>query len=205
MKQEDLAEFGVSREAAERLRDYIVLLLRWNARINLTSERDEATIWQRHVLDSLQLTPLVPPIEGPLVDLGSGAGFPGLMLALTTGRETHLVESDRRKSAFLIEAARVLGLNRVKIHTTRIEAATLPQASILTARALAPLPALLSHAYRILAPTGVAIFPKGRTAEQELTDAAAAWIMRTERFPSRTDATATILRLSEIRPAGSHA
>jgi 16S rRNA G527 N7-methylase RsmG len=127
------------------------------------------------------------------------------LLALTTGRETHLVEADRRKSAFLIEAARILGLHHVKIHPTRIEAATLPQAAILTARALAPLTALLPHAHRILAPAGFAIFPKGRTALQELTDAAGAWIMRTERIPSRTDPAATILRLSEIRPAGSHA
>ncbi|MFC7476198.1 16S rRNA (guanine(527)-N(7))-methyltransferase RsmG [Dankookia sp. GCM10030260] len=202
MKPDDV---DVPRETEGQLREFVTLLLRWNARINLISERDEASIWQRHVLDSLQLTPLIPAGEGPLVDLGSGAGFPGLILALTTGRETHLVESDRRKSVFLIEAARVLGLPHVKIHPIRIEAATLPQASILTARALAPLTALLPHAHRILAPGGVAIFPKGRTAAQELTDATDAWIMRTERFPSRTAPDATILRLSEIRPAGSHA
>lgn len=195
----------VPRETEGRLREFVALLLRWNARINLTAERDEATIWRRHVLDSLQLAPLVPRTEGALVDLGSGAGFPGLMLALTTGRETHLVEADRRKSAFLIEAARVLALSCVRIHPTRIEAATLPPAAILTARALAPLTALLPHAHRILAPGGVALFPKGRTAEQELTDAGAAWIMHIERFTSRTDPAATILRLSEIHPAGSHA
>ncbi len=205
MKQPDLAALGVPRETEAALRDFVALLLRWNARINLTAERDEATIWQRHVLDSLQLTPLVPAMEGPLVDLGSGAGFPGLMLALATGRETHLVESDRRKSAFLIEAARVLNLPHVKVHPTRIEAATLPPAAILTARALAPLADLLPHAHRILAPGGTALFPKGRTAEQELTDAARGWIMHVERFPSRTEPSATILRLSEIRPAGSNA
>jgi 16S rRNA (guanine(527)-N(7))-methyltransferase RsmG len=205
VKQPDLAAFGVSRETEDRLREFVALLIRWNARINLTAERDEAGIWQRHVLDSLQITHLVPPAAGPLVDLGSGAGFPGLMLALATGRETHLVEADRRKSAFLIEAARVLDLPRVKVHPTRIEAATLPSASVLSARALAPLPQLLAHAHRILAPGGTALFPKGRTAGQELTEAARAWIMRVEQFPSRTDPAATILRLSEIRPAGSHA
>ncbi|MCB4823340.1 16S rRNA (guanine(527)-N(7))-methyltransferase RsmG [Roseicella aerolata] len=204
MKPSDL-NLGVPRETEAALRDFVALLLRWNARINLTAERDEAAIWQRHVVDSLQLAPLVPAMEGPLVDLGSGAGFPGLMLALTTGRETHLVESDRRKSAFLIEAARVLNLPRMKVHPTRIEAATLPPAAILTARALAPLADLLPHAHRILAPGGTALFPKGRTAEQELTDAARGWIMHIERFASRTEPSATILRLSEIRPAGFHA
>ena len=205
MKQSDLAEFGVPRETEAKLREFVALLVRWNARINLTAERDEAAIWQRHVLDCVQLTPLLPPIEGPLVDLGSGAGFPGLILALASQRETHLVESDRRKSAFLIEAARVLGLARVTIHPTRIDATSLPPAAVLTARALARLVDLLGHAHRLLAPGGVALFPKGRNAAQELTDASAAWIMRVERFPSRTDSAATILRLSEIHPAGSHA
>lgn len=205
MKRPDLSEFGVSRETQDRLADFVGLLLRWNARINLTAERDEAALWQRHVLDSLQLGPLVPPGDGPIVDLGSGAGFPGLMLALASGRETHLVESDRRKSAFLIEAARMLGLPRVRVHPIRIEAAALPRAAVVSARALAPLSDLLTHANRILAPGGVALFPKGRTAEQELTDAARAWIMRVERFPSRTDPAATILRISEIRPDGAPA
>ena len=205
MKQADPAELGVPRETETRLRAFVALLLRWNARINLTAERDEATIWQRHVLDSLQLSPLLPASAGPLVDLGSGAGFPGLMLALVSGRETHLVESDRRKCAFLIEAARVLELPRVVIHAARIDATALPPAAVITARALAPLANLLGYAHRILAPGGVAIFPKGRSAAQELTDASAAWIMRVERFPSRTDPSATILRLSEIHPAGSHA
>ena len=202
MKHEVL---DVPRETREKLEAFVALLLRWNVRINLTAEREDAAIWQRHVLDSLQLVPLIPNIPGPLVDLGSGAGFPGLMLALTTGRETHLVESDRRKSAFLIEAGRVLDLHRLTVHTSRIDAARLPQTAILTARALAPLPDLLAHAFRILAPHGVALFPKGRTAAQELTDASAHWHMSVERFASRTDPSATILRLSEIRPAASHA
>lgn len=205
MKQPELIRFGVPRETEAQLRDYVALLMRWNSRINLTAERDETTIWRRHVLDSMQIAPLIPPSLGPLVDIGSGAGFPGLMLAVANQRETHLVELDRRKAAFLIEAARVLGLSHVTIHPTRIENATLPPAAIVTARALARLPTLIMHAYRILAQGGVAIFPKGRTAAQELTDASSAWIMHVERFQSRTDPAATILRLSEIHPAGFHA
>jgi 16S rRNA G527 N7-methylase RsmG len=140
-----------------------------------------------------------------LVDLGSGAGFPGMVLALLSGRDTHLVESDRRKCAFLQEAARLLGLTGVTIHPSRIDAARLPLAAIVSARALAPLPALLGHAHRILAPGGIALFPKGRTATEELTAAAADWTMRIERFPSRTDPDSTILRLSEIRPVSAQA
>lgn len=205
VKQLGLEDVGVPRGTESLLREYLTLLSRWNARINLTAERDDAAIWQRHILDSLQLTPLLPQGAAPLVDLGSGAGFPGLILALVTERETHLVESDRRKAAFLMEAGRTLRLPQVTVHPSRIEATTLPPAAVLTARALAPLPTLLAHAHRILAPDGVALFPKGRTVEQELTEAARAWIMRVERFPSRTDPSSTILRLSEIRPAGAPA
>lgn len=205
MKQ--LAELlpGVSRETETRLQDYLALLQRWNTRINLVARADAETLWVRHILDSAQLAPLMPGKPGPLVDLGSGAGFPGLVLALLSGREAHLVESDRRKCAFLQEAARTLGLPRTRIHPQRIEAATLPAATVLTARALAPLPDLLGYAHQILAPDGVALFPKGRTATEELTAAAPHWTMQVERFPSRTDPDSTILRLSEISPVSAQA
>ncbi len=196
------AALGVSRETEARLQDYVTLLLRWNARINLVAESTLDAVWQRHILDSLQLLPLLPNLPGSITDLGSGAGFPGLVLALASGRETHLVESDRRKCAFLIEAARTLGLTRAHIHPHRIEAAGPPPAAVVTARALATLPVLLSHTLRLLAPGGVALFPKGRSVDEELTAAAPHWTMRVERFPSHTDSAAAILRLSEIRPAG---
>ena len=202
MKHEDL---GVSRETAERLEGFVALLHRWNGAINLVAERELANVWQRHIADSLQLAPLLPPADGALVDLGSGGGFPGLVLAVATGREAHLVEADRRKATFLMEAGRVLGLTRVHVHAVRIEAAQLPAATILTARALAPLSILLGYAYRILAPSGIAVFPKGRTAAEELTAATRDWTMRVEQFPSRTDSSATIFRISEIHPVGDHA
>ncbi|MFN9999737.1 MAG: 16S rRNA (guanine(527)-N(7))-methyltransferase RsmG, partial [bacterium] len=100
----------------------------------MVANAPEDVQWQRHVLDCLQLAPLTavaPP--GPIIDLGSGAGLPGLVLAIATGRETHLVESDRRKAAFLIDAAAQLGFPQVRIHAARIDAASLPSAAILTA------------------------------------------------------------------------
>lgn len=201
MKQHDLPSLDVPRETEARLREYLRLLLAWNARINLIAALPEEEAWHRHILDSWQMLPLLPP--GPLADIGSGGGLPGLVIAIGRGEETHLVESDRRKCAFLMEAARTLGLAHVRVHPARIEAARLPKMQVLTARALAPLENLLGHAARILAPGGVAVFLKGRNAEAELTTAAPHWLMRTERFQSRTDAQATILRLSEIRPAGA--
>jgi 16S rRNA (guanine(527)-N(7))-methyltransferase RsmG len=205
VKHQGASTADVPRETETRLRDYLALLMRWNTRINLVAAADADTLWTRHIIDSAQLAPLLPQVDGPLVDLGSGAGFPGLVLALISGRETHLVESDRRKCAFLQEAARSLALARVTIHPNRIEATTLPPAAVVSARALAPLPDLLRHAHRILTPGGIALFPKGRTAEQELTAVAAGWTMHVERFPSRTDPDSTILRLSEIRPVSAHA
>jgi 16S rRNA (guanine527-N7)-methyltransferase len=114
-------------------------------------------------------------------------------------REFHLVESDKRKAAFLVEVSAQLKLLRVRVHACRIENAKLPPLSAITARALAPLTSLLPYAEQFLAPAGVAIFPKGRGAEKELTDAARHWHFTLERFPSRTNAEATILRLGHIQ------
>jgi 16S rRNA (guanine527-N7)-methyltransferase len=198
---------GPSLDAARAaaLDSFLELLLRWNARINLVADRDPEAIRRRHLADSLQLLPLLPDDEGPLGDLGSGGGFPGLVLAIATGRPTHLVESDRRKAAFLTEAAGRLGLAGVHVHPQRIADTVLPPLAVLTARALAPLGELLPHAVRLLAPGGVALFPKGRNAEAELTAALPRWHVRTERFISRTDPEATILRLSDIRRAAPDA
>jgi 16S rRNA (guanine527-N7)-methyltransferase len=202
----DEPPFGVSRETEERLRAYVDLLLRWNRRINLVSARSADDVWRRHVVDSLQLLPLLPADgAAPLLDIGSGAGFPGLVLAAATGRPTRLVEADKRKAAFLAEASARLGLAGVKVHAERIEDVELPGARLLTARALAPLPALLRHAHALLSPDGTALFPKGRSAEEELTAASRDWMMQVERFQSRTDPASTIFRISEIRPAGSEA
>ncbi len=207
MKHPDAAEpppIAPDAQAAERLAAYRDLLVRWTARINLVADRDAAGIEARHIEDSLQLVPLLPP-EGPIVDLGSGGGLPGLVIAaVQPDRAVHLVESDRRKAAFLVDAAARLGLRHVRVHPERIEAAAphLPRTLAgITARALAPLHTLLAHAHALLPAegTGIALFPKGRSAEQELTAALPHWHMAVERFRSKTDPHATIFRLSEIR------
>lgn len=195
----------VSRETTELLQAFVGLLMQWNRRINLVNVRSVEDLWQRHIADSVQLAGLLPPGPAPLLDLGSGAGFPGLVLAATTRRRTILVEADKRKAAFLTSAAAQLGLTEVEVHARRIEEVRLAPVPLLTARALARLPSLLRYAHRLLAPCGIAILPKGRAAEEELTDAARDWMMRVERFPSRTDSAATIFRISEIRPAGRQA
>lgn len=186
-------------EIIERLAAYRDLLLRWNSRINLISAETAAEMDQRHIADCAQLQPFLPP-NGPIADIGSGAGLPGLVLAiLQPDREIHLVESDKRKAAFLVEASAQLKLPRVRVHACRAENAKLPPLSAITARALAPLVDLLPYAADFLASGGVALFPKGKTAEKELTEAALGWHFTLERFPSTTNPEATILRLSNIQ------
>jgi 16S rRNA (guanine527-N7)-methyltransferase len=185
-------------ETTERLAAFRDLLLRWNARINLISGETATEIDQRHIADCAQLGPLLPG-EGPVADIGSGAGLPGMVLAIfQPDRAFHLVESDKRKAAFLVEASAQLKLPMVRVHACRAENAKLPALSAITARACAPLASLLPYAVKFLAPGGVALFPKGKTAEKELTEAALDWHFTLEHFPSATSPEATILRLSNI-------
>lgn len=188
-----------------RLEVFVHLLIRWNERINLVSPRDIAVLWPRHIDDSRQLTTHFPPQPiGRAIDLGSGAGFPGLVLAIVRGIHFDLIESDVRKAAFLREAARETEAP-VTVHTARIDMVRLPPVRLVTARALAPLERLLSWATPFLAEDGFCLFPKGRTTEAELTQAARQWHMRVEKAASRTDATGTILKISEVRYLGPHA
>nr|WP_232818340.1 16S rRNA (guanine(527)-N(7))-methyltransferase RsmG [Elioraea thermophila] len=188
---------SLSPDQRRRLEAYADLVRSWSRRINLVAPGDLNHLWHRHILDSAQLADLLPPSATRLADLGSGAGFPGLVLALLTDRETHLVERDQRKAAFLREATRLLGAPAT-IHAE--DAALLPplMADVITARAFAPLPGLLPLIVRHLRPRGVALLPKGRSVDRELTEVAGSWTMRLERFPSRTDPSATILRVSEV-------
>jgi 16S rRNA (guanine(527)-N(7))-methyltransferase RsmG len=195
------ADTAITPHDRARLEAFSELLLRWNQKINLISRADEAALWSRHILDSAQLVPLLPHAPGTLIDLGSGAGFPGLVLALLTEWRVHLVEADRRKAAFLREAARECGAT-VTIHAIRAEALRTDPADVVTARALAPLDALLPLAAPLLRPDGICLFPKGRAVADELTAAAARWHMRVECFPSNTDPGATLVRISEICRAG---
>ena len=195
---ESVAErFDVPRETMRRLSSYAELLLRWNRTINLISHSDEGELWERHIADALQLAPLVPPGVDRAIDLGSGAGFPGLILSIVLGMHFDLVEADHRKAAFLREAAREAGA-RATVHAHRIDAAAVTPALLVTARALAPLQSLLELTSPFLAAGGSFLFPKGRDAEAELTEALLGWNMRVERFPSVIDSSGLILRISEV-------
>jgi 16S rRNA (guanine527-N7)-methyltransferase len=193
-------ELDVSRETLARLRRYVDLLVRWQRAVNLVGVGTLPDVWRRHILDSAQIHPHLPPSPRSLVDLGSGAGLPGLVLAILGVEGVHLVESDQRKVAFLREAARVTAAP-VRIHAGRIEQIEPFVAEVVTARALAPLPRLLELAAPFIGPRTTLIFLKGRTAEDELTDAAKCWHMRTHRIMSRSDPTGVVLKLEDIARA----
>jgi 16S rRNA (guanine527-N7)-methyltransferase len=192
---------GVSRETLDRLGAYADLLRKWNKAVNLVGRGTVGDLWRRHMLDSAQLVDLLPPAPADrprrVVDLGSGAGFPGLVLAVLGAGEVHLVEADGRKAAFLREAARGIGAN-VAFHVKRAESLPALEADVVTARAFAPLAELLGYAAPLLRPDGVGLFPKGKGVEGELTVARKAWNMTVQRVPSRTDPSATILRVEAL-------
>ena len=195
---------GVSRETRTAFETFVSLLLRWNRTVNLIARSGEAMVWQRHIADSLQLVPLMQPLPHRAIDLGSGAGFPGLVLSLATGVSFDLVEADQRKAAFLREAIRLTGAP-ANVHAARIEGLDIPPARLITARALAPLPKLLEFASPLLKPAGICLFLKGASVQAELTDSASEWHMQIEEIPSQTSSNARILRISNLRRVTSAA
>jgi 16S rRNA (guanine527-N7)-methyltransferase len=197
-----LDQLHVSRESGERLETYASLLLQWQKRINLIGASTRDDIWTRHIADALQLLPLMPEGLRRIADLGSGAGVPGLILAIARPLEAHLFESNLKKGAFLREAARQAGA-RAHIHRIRIEQAQgLAQtikAEAVTARALAPLPKLLDYAAPFLENGAIGYFHKGQDVDAELTEATKSWKMRLESYPSMTDSHGVILVVKEAQ------
>ena len=187
----------VSRETLARLEAYSDLLTRWSARINLVGRDTLLDLWRRHILDSAQLHRLVPGSARNLIDLGSGAGLPGLVLAILGVPAVELIEADSRKAAFLREAARVAGAE-VAIRQCRIQAVPPHPVDIITARACAPLDRLLDLAAPFLAAGTLCLFPKGERFNEELTLARKAWTMNVSVEQSLSDRRGVVLRLQQV-------
>jgi len=199
------ATCDVSRETLERLRRYAETLVKWQKSINLVSPESLKDLWRRHMLDSAQLQAFLPPQIQGLVDMGSGAGFPGLVLAILGVPNVHLIESDARKCVFLAEAARAAGLEvgrNPTIHRSRLEDVADLRADVVTARACAPLAQLLTYAEPFLQADSLCLFLKGSRVDEELTEAEKTWRMGVERFPSLSDPSGTILRMKQVARAG---
>ena len=201
-----LAAFDVSRETLSRLVTYERLLRQWQKAVNLVASATLTEVWHRHFADSAQLVRLIPPAATRLVDLGSGGGFPGLVVAALLAESSAacrvtLVESDTRKAAFLREAGRQLALP-VDILVTRIESAEtrvkLAAAEVVTARALAPLPRLLGWLAPVLQPDCVALLLKGRDAQAEVEQARTSFDFQSRLVPSQTSPDARIVVVTRL-------
>lgn len=194
---------SVSRETREALDHYLALLRKWNPRINLVSPATLAEAETRHIQDSLQLLEFAPESTRIWADLGSGGGFPGLVLAIAAKArfpelKFHLVESDQRKSVFLRTVSRETE-TPITVHSQRIEQLPGLEADVVSARALAPLPALLPLVQRHLKKDGLALLPKGTGYEKELLEARGEWAFHHEPQPSKTQSGAVILKIGALR------
>ena len=188
---------GVSRETLDRCKVFVNLLLDWNQRINLIGRSTEDDVWHRHMLDSAQLMDHLPENTNTLVDLGSGAGFPGLVLALLGVPHVHLIESTGKKATFLRTVAAETGLP-LTVHNARIEDIKPFPADVVTARALAPLDKLIGYGQRFSGPRTCHIYLKGLHVEDELTNAHKIWKMQVDRTPSTTDPRGSVLCAREV-------
>jgi 16S rRNA (guanine527-N7)-methyltransferase len=200
----DVAGEGVSRETLDRLIAFEPVFVKWAQRINLSAASTLNDLWRRHILDSAQLTPLAPQASHWL-DLGSGGGFPGLVMAFLLkdrpGAHIELVESSRKKAGFLQAMIGEFELP-AKVHAARIEAAKdrFPGTEIVTARALAPLPLLLDLASPWLSNGAIGLFHKGRDYRSELRQSADLWVFDLVEHPSKIDPLGVILEISDLRP-----
>lgn len=202
--QEFLNSFNVSRETSEKFGIYVDLLTKWNGRINLVAKSTIRDAGQRHILDSAQLWNYRGD-GGTWVDLGSGAGFPGMVLAMINQDQGSpyrhiLVESDARKCAFLRTVSRETGV-AVEIINERVEDCGNLSADVISARALAPLSDLLNYTQRHLKSDGFALYLKGRTCQEEIKEAEQSWAFQATLQGSVTDADAYVLKLQDIRRA----
>ncbi|PSL17964.1 16S rRNA (guanine(527)-N(7))-methyltransferase RsmG [Shimia abyssi] len=198
-----LNALNVSRETTDRLHILANLLEKWNSRINLVSKTTLANLWSRHILDSAQIFNLSRSDCTHWVDIGSGGGFPGLVVAILaaemrTGQTTTLIESDQRKCAFLRTVIRETGIS-AKVKNKRIEQTEPEGADVISARALSELTTLLEFGERHLGENGVGLFPKGVNWKKEADEARKTWSFNVEVVQSVTEPEAVILKVGDIR------
>ena len=186
---------GVSRETLARFETYAALLSKWTRAINLVAASTVADLWQRHFWDSAQLRPLIAFEAGTILDVGSGAGFPGLVLAiLKPDIMVHLCEADQRKATFLREVARATE-TKVTVHAQRVETLEIGHVDLITARAWAPVAEILNFCERIANPSTQFLLLKGRQAHKELTDAQKIWNIDAAVHKSRSDDSGVIVQI----------
>ncbi len=200
----ELHKYNVSRETIQKLKDFVSILHDWNMKMNLVSKNSMEDVWSRHVLDSLQLIEYLPHNAKILVDIGSGAGFPGVVLAVAMQKkfpaaQIVLVESITKKTVYLNDVCQKLKLTNVKIENARVENIVFKNVDVITARAVAAMDVLCGYAYKIGGKETEMLFLKGRSYAQEDAMAKQKWRYETEVFPNKYAEGGVIMKLRNLR------
>ena len=200
----ELQKYNVSRETILKLKDFVAILRDWNEKMNLVSKNSMEDVWERHVLDSLQLIEYLPTTVKSLVDIGSGAGFPGVVLAIAMQEkfpmtQVTLVESITKKTVYLKDVCQKLGLNNVKIENDRVENIVFKNVDVITARAVAALDVLCGYAYKISNKQTEMLFLKGQSHAQEDAAARQKWRYDADIRPNRYADGGVIMKLRNLR------
>ena len=200
----ELQKYDVSRETIQKLKDFVTILRDWNEKMNLVSKKSMEDVWGRHVLDSLQLMEYLPAAVKSLVDIGSGAGFPGVVLAIAMqekfpAAQITLVESITKKTVYLKDVCQKLGLNNVTVENNRVENIVFKNIDVITARAVAALEVLCGYAYKIGSKQTEMLFLKGQSHAQEDAAARQKWRYDADIRPNRYADGGVIMKLRNLR------
>jgi len=200
----ELAKYDVSRETIEKLKNFVAILEDWNSGMNLVSKNSLKEVWERHVLDSLQLVSYLPQGLQHLVDIGSGAGFPGMVLAIVMSEkfptaEVVLVESITKKTVYLNDVRQKLGLKNVKIINDRVENIVFKDVDVITARAVAALDVLCGYAYKIGKKNSELLLLKGKSFKDEDLVARQKWQYDSEVYPNKYGSDGVVVKLRNLR------
>lgn len=202
--ENELSQYNVSRETIEKLEKFAELLKEWNLKMNLVSRNSLEMLWERHILDSAQLIDYIPPTTKCLLDIGSGAGFPGIVLAIlmqekNSNAKIILVESITKKTVYLKDVCEKLGLNNVRVENARVENLNISQPDIITARAVAALDILCKYMNKVAGNKCESLFLKGRSYEEEVLAAKQNWQFNLKVLKNRYCENGVILNLSRLR------
>lgn len=201
--EKEIFKYNVSRETLDKLIHFSEILMEWNKKMNLVSKNSIQDVWQRHILDSLQLVDYIPREAGNIVDIGSGAGFPAIVLSIVLQERVKtqltLVESITKKTVYLNDVAQKLGLKNVKVINSRVENTKLKDAEVITARAVAALDTLLGYQYKIGNNKTIGLYLKGKSYADELDAAKKKWIFACDEYENEYSQGGVILQISALR------
>lgn len=202
--EKEILKYNVSRETLGQLVDFTQIICEWNEKMNLVSKNSIKDIWQRHILDSLQIIDHLPYSFKNLVDIGSGSGFPAIVLAITLKEKMPdaklmLVESITKKTVYLNDVAHRLNLQNVQVINSRVENAVFKDVDVITARAVASLDVLLGYQNKIGNSKTIGVYPKGRTYNEELAEAKKNWGFDCKQVKDKYDESSAILIISNLR------